>query len=354
VVRAVLAALDADERPAKALDVDGHAVALTRLDRVYWPADAALGTAEITKRDLLRHLVAFSPRMLPHVVDRPLTLFRWPEGIVRRRLLQKHPETRIPPYVATARIFSDAKGSDDTYLLCNNLATLVWLGEMGALEIHVWHSRVRGGDDAPGASERTWGSTRAVVASIVERPDYLLFDLDPYIYAGDEAPGAEPRPSADAFRRGKEAAFWLKDVLDAMSIRALVKTSGKTGLHVLAPIVRTLRYDAVREVARLISGHLLRAHPEALTTEWDTAKRRGKIVLDHKMNVRGKSIIAPYGTRGLPGAPISLPLTWTELERVDEPQRVLVANARARLKRADPWADFAACRQDLARTIAGG
>jgi bifunctional non-homologous end joining protein LigD len=224
---------------------------------------------------------------------------------------------------------------------------------MGALEIHVWHSRVRGGADAPGASGETSDSTRAVVASVVERPDYLLFDLDPYIYAGAEAPGAEPMPSADAFRRAREAAFWLEDVLDAMSIRAFVKTSGKTGLHVLAPIVRTLRYDAVREVARVISEHLLRAHPKALTTEWDTARRRGKIFLDHKMNVRGKSIIAPYGPRGLPGAPISLPVTWPGLARIDAPQSVRLADARALLKRTDPWAGFAAARQDLARRIAG-
>ena len=110
MVRALLAALDADDRPSRTLEIDGHAVALTRLDRVYWPADPALGTPAVTKRDLIRHLVAFSARMLPHLVDRPLTIFRWPEGILRRRVLQKHPETRIPAYVATARIFSDAKG----------------------------------------------------------------------------------------------------------------------------------------------------------------------------------------------------------------------------------------------------
>src|SRR5439155_20832762 len=117
---------------------------------------------------------------LPHPVDRPRTIFRWPEGILRRRVLQKHPETRIPAYVATARIFSDAKDSDDTYLVCNNLATLVWLGEMGDLEIHVWHSPVRGGADAPDASEEAGGPTPAVGASIVERPEYRLVDPDPY------------------------------------------------------------------------------------------------------------------------------------------------------------------------------
>src|SRR4029079_15821301 len=148
--------------------------------------------------------------------------------------------------------------------------------------------------------------------------------------------------------RGKEAAFWLKEVLDGMSITSYVKTSGKTGLHVLAPILRTLRYDAVREIARVISEHLLHEHPQALTTEWDTARRRGRIFLDHKMNVRGKSLIAPWGTRGLPGAPISLPLTWSELRRVDAPQLVRLANARGRLKRADPRAGPAASKQDLA------
>src|SRR5689334_16331238 len=168
------------------VEVDGHAVAFTHLDRVYWPAVAALGQPAITKRDFLRYLLAVAPLILPEIRDRPLTLFRWPEGLARRRVLEKHWNIALPAFVERVDVFSDAKGRTDQYILCNNLATLLWLGHMGTLELHAWHSRVRGGPDARDAGSDFTSSPEAVEDSVLERPDYVLFDLDPFFFGNDE------------------------------------------------------------------------------------------------------------------------------------------------------------------------
>jgi len=342
--------LGALEQPLSRVDIGGHPVRLTNLQRVYWPADPALATAAITKLDLIRYLVGMSSLILPHLRDRPLTLFRWPGGIQGRRMLQKHPESALPEFVETARIFSESKGTDDEYMLCNNLATLVWLAEMGTLEIHVWHSRVRAEESSV---ERTSsaGSAANLASSQVNFPDYLLFDLDPYIYSGAERSGGEPEPTQEGFEQGRQVAFWLKDVLDGMSLQSYVKTTGKTGLHVVVPIVPTLRYDVVRKLAGEICQHLLRQHPETITTEWDTKKRKGKVFMDYNMNVRGKSTIAPYCVRGLPGAPVAMPLTWRELSAAGPDPFRMGALSSAR-KRRDPWAGVLDRKQSLELTLA--
>ena len=132
-------------------------------------------------------------------------------------------------------------------------------------------------------------------------PDYVLFDLDPYIYSGKEAKGAEPELNTVAFEKGKEVAFWLRELLQSMSLDAIVKTSGKTGLHVFVPIRRTIDFDAARHVSELVGRHLRRLHPKDITLEWSIPKRTGKIFMDYNMNVRGKTLNVAYSPRGVPG-----------------------------------------------------
>jgi len=345
-IRSLLAAL---EQPVSNVEVDGHAIRLTTLHRIYWPEEPALAQAAITKLDLIRYLVRMSPLILPHVRDRPLTLFRWPGGIQGRRVLQKHPESALPPFVATAEVFSQTKGHDDTYLLCNNLATLVWMAELGVLEIHVWHSRIGSGYSARGRSPAS-GSAANLAVSEVNFPDYMLFDLDAYIYAGTERAGDQPEPSERGFEQVKRVAAWLKEVLDGMALTSCVKTSGKTGLHVVVPMEPTLRYDVVRQVAKTISRHLLSAHPTAITTAWDTRKRTGKVFMDFNMNVRGKSIIAPYSPRGLRGAPVSMPLAWHEVAGA-VPMRFRIPTVSAPARRRDPWLAVLDRQQSLEGTL---
>jgi len=353
--RRIAAALDAAPDSVE-LTVEGHSIRVTHLDRVYWPAVPALAQDPVTKRDFLRYLLEVAPRMLPHARDRPLTLFRWPEGVGTRRVRQKHWEIPLPGFVERVDVFSDSKGRPDPYILCNNLATLVWLGHMGTLEFHVWHSRVRPGDDSPVRSVEFAASSEALQQSILSYPDYILFDVDPFIYSGREAPGKDPEPSAAGFARAREAALWLHALLTHLKLASFVKTSGKTGLHVVVPICRTLAYGAVREVARFVGEHLAAAHRDAITTEWSTVKRRGKVFIDYNMNVRAKSMPLPYSPRGIDGAPVSMPLTWARL-RSAEPLDFRLPLLLHALPRGDPWSDVPTAKQSLEATLgrrAGG
>jgi bifunctional non-homologous end joining protein LigD len=331
--------------------VESHRIRLTHLDKVYWPADASLQQPALTKRDLLRYLAQVSSFILPHLADRPLTMIRMPEGIQGHRFFQKHWEQERPDFVETITVFSEHKDEKHDYLLCNNLATLLWLAQLGTLEFHVWHSRAKPGPDAPGRGTDYASSLAALESSVLDCPDYLVFDLDPYIYSGKEAPGEEPELNTAAFEKGKEVAFRLRELLQSMSLESIVKTSGKTGLHVFVPIRRTIGFDAARKVCELVGRHLMRLHPKDITMEWSVPKRTGKIFLDYNMNVRGKTLNVAYSPRGSVGAPVSMPLTWEELAGA-HPLDFRINNAAERLAATgDRWRDALKRKQDLERLL---
>ncbi len=334
----ILAQLDAG-KAAFTLEVGGHQIRLTHLDRVYWPADPALQQPALTKRDLLRYLTQVSPYMLPHLADRPLTMIRMPEGVLGQRFFQKHWHQERPSFVETITVFSEHKEESHDYVLCNNLSTLLWLAQSGTLEFHVWHSRAKPGPDAQSRSTDYASSLSAMEGSVLNYPDYVVFDIDPYIYSGRERAGEEPELNTAAFEKGKEVAFRLRELLQSMRLDAVVKTSGKTGLHVFLPIRRTLDFDAAREVSALVGRHLVRRYPDDVTVEWSVPKRTGKIFMDYNMNVRGKTLNAAYSPRGAPGAPVSMPLTWEELANA-HPLDFRLVNAAERLTRTgDQWHD---------------
>jgi bifunctional non-homologous end joining protein LigD len=327
------------------LAVGAHRIRLTHLDRVYWPADAGLKEKAQTKRDLLRYLAQVSPYMLPHLADRPLTMIRMPDGIGGQRFFQKHWTQERPAFVDSITVFSGHKDESHEYLLCSNLPTLLWLAQSGTLEFHVWHSRAKRGKDAPRAGTDYASSLASLEASILNYPDYVVFDIDPYIYSGRERAGEEPELNPRAFEKGKEAAFRLRELLKSMALEAIVKTSGKTGLHVFVPIRRTIDFDAAREVSELVDRHLMRLYPQDITLEWTVSKRTGKIFMDYNMNVRGKTLNVAYSPRGAPGAPVSMPLTWEELAGA-HPLDFRLSNAAERLARTgDRW------REALSRKI---
>ena len=342
----------ANPRTSFTLSVGASDVRLTNLDRVYWPAEAALGQPALTKRDLLRYLVQVSPHMLPHLENRPLTMIRMPDGILGQRFYQKHWAQERPAFVRTITVFSEHKEESHECLLCNNLATLLWLAQSGTLEFHVWHSRACPGPDSVSKGTDYAGSLAALEASILNYPDYVVFDLDPYIYSGKEAPGAEPELNTTAFEKGKEVAFRLRELLASMGLEAIVKTSGKTGLHVFVPIRRTIDFDAARAVSETIGRHLLRRHPRDITLEWSVPKRTGKIFMDYNMNVRGKTLNSAYSPRGVAGAPVSMPLSWEELASA-HPLDFRITSVAARLaERGDRWRDALRRKQSLERALA--
>jgi bifunctional non-homologous end joining protein LigD len=352
LVAEVLAQLD-EERRAPVLAVGPHRVKLTHVDRVYWPADESLRQPALTKRDLLRYFAQVSPYLLPHLADRPLTMIRMPDGIRGQRFYQKHWEQARPEFVETVDVFSSSKEENHQYLMCNNLPTLLWLAQSGALELHVWHSRARPGPDCAVKGTDYARSLESLEASVLNYPDYVVFDVDPYIYSGREAPGSEPELNTVAFEKGKEVAFRLRELLRSMSLEPLVKTSGKTGLHLFVPIRRSLDFDAARHVSELVGRHLVRLYPREVTMDWSVPKRTGKIFLDHNMNVRGKTLNVAYSPRGLPGAPVSMPLSWERLGSA-HPLDFRVDNAMEHLaKRGDCWQNPQSRKQSLEGALAG-
>jgi bifunctional non-homologous end joining protein LigD len=334
-----------------AVSVGPHTIKLSNLDRVYWPADAALKQPALTKRDLLRYLAQVSPFMLPHLADRPLTMIRMPDGIKGQRFYQKHWAQERPPFVETITVFSEHKDESHEYLLCNNLPTLLWLAQSGTLEFHVWHSRAHIGNDSPVRSTDYSSSLEALESSILNFPDYVVFDIDPYIYSGKEAPGEEPELNTVAFEKGKEVAFKLRELLNGMSLEPIVKTSGKTGLHVFLPIRRTIDFDMAREVSEQVGRHLMRLAPKDVTLEWSVPKRTGKIFMDYNMNVRGKTLNVAYSPRGAAGAPVSMPLTWDELARA-HPLDFRITNAAEFVSPSgDRWREALTRKQSLERAL---
>ena len=329
------------------LSVGDARIKLTNLDREYWPAESRPKLPPITKRDLIRYLAAVSPYMLTHLRDRPLTMIRMPEGIGGERFFQKHWEQAMPQFVETVNVFSEHKDEKHGYILANNLPTLLWLGQIGTLEFHVWHSRATTGDDALSSSLDFDSSLAALERSVANYPDYLVFDIDPYIYSGKEPKGAEPEFNKKAFAVGKKVAFWLHALLQEMGLQSIVKTSGKTGLHVFVPIDRDFTFTEVRHICETVGRHLMGQHPRDITMEWAVIKRTGKIFMDYNMNVRGKTLNVAYSPRGVPGAPVSMPLTWEELEAA-EPMHFTMRNVLTRLERTgDRWHDALTSKQNL-------
>ena len=338
------------ENKAKSFDlvVGGAKLRLTNLDRVYWPANPEAQQPAITKRDLVRYLAAVSRYMLPHLRDRPLTMIRMPEGITGERFYQKHWEQARPDFVQMVSVYSGHKDEKHQYVVANNLPTLLWLGQSGTLEFHVWHSRANVAGDAANKNTDYDSSEESLSNSVLNYPDYLVFDIDPYIYSGKEAAGEEPEFNKRGFEGGRRVAFWLHALLKQMSLEAVVKTSGKTGLHVFVPINRTVTFDGARQITEMVGRHLLKEHPKEITMEWATQKRTGKIFIDHNMNVRGKTLRVAYSPCGSPGATVSMPLTWEELEAA-EPTDFAINNVLPRLEKAgDRWHDALSAKQSLA------
>ncbi len=349
-VAQVVEQLQGGKKDELTLAIGSEQVRLTHLNKVLWPEHSALKQPAVTKRDLLIYLARVSPYMLPHLADRPLTMIRFPTASPSTSSFRSTGSTSSRSSSKPSPSIPKASRRTASIILCNNLPTLLWLGQLGTLEFHVWHSRGSLYPDAQSSSTEFADSEENIDASILSYPDYVVFDLDPYIYSGKEAPGGEPELNTRAFEKGKEVAFWLKALLEQVGLQyALVKTSGKTGLHIFVPIVRNVTFAAARQMCETLGRHLMQEHPDVITMEWSVAKRTGKIFIDSNMNVRSKTLNSAYSPRALPGAPVSMPLTWDELAKA-HPMDFRMWNVFERLERqGDVWQDAIALKTDLQR-----
>jgi len=327
-------------------------VAFTNLDKVYFP-----GTG-YTKGDVIEYYRRIAPYIIPHLRDRPLTLRRWPDGIDGEDFFQKDvPDA--PPFVRTARVWSDQGDREIRVIVGADEAALLWLAQMGCIEMHPWFSRVtpvRAGEVPRGARRPGTvfgGSEAAIESSTLNYPDVVVFDIDPFIFPKGEKPVVrhgekDPDYSRQGFAAARRAAFWVRAALDGLGLRAFVKTSGKTGLHVVVPIHRRYTYAQTHAFAKTLAEWLAAQHPGDLTTAWAVEQRVGKIFLDYNQNVRGKTMASVYSLRPIPEAAVSVPVTWDELEAGLDPLAWTIATVFDRLARAgDLWAGLLDAAQDL-------
>ena len=340
------------ERAGKTLmlHVEGHELKLSNLEKEMWPA-TRLGRSKqraLTKRDLLTYFATVAPVLLPQLRDRPLTMTRYPNGIAGHSFYQKHYE-HAPEFVQTFDIFAD--GEDQAFLVCNNLATLMWLAQVADLALHTSLARITTEPDARHLSTEFTRSKDRVEASVLNYPDFVLFDLDPYIYSGKEAQGEEPELNRRAYRTTAEVALWLKELLDSASLSSFVKTSGATGLHVYVPALRNYDYRVIRSIAETMGGFLVQSHPREVTMQWAVEKRTGKVFFDANQNARIKNLASAYSPRAKPGAPVSMPLRWDELTDI-YPTDFTILSAPARIEqRGDLWAHILDAKHDLRALI---
>jgi bifunctional non-homologous end joining protein LigD len=280
-------------------------VRLTHPDRVLYPQQ------ELTKRDLADFYESIGDWILPHIVERPLTLVRCPQGSGGDCFYQKHLTESMPD--ALCGVWVKEKGARSQYVVVEDLPGLVSLVQMGVLEIHPWPART---DD-------------------LEHPDRLVFDLDP--------------GEGTSWKEVIEAAREVRDRLEERRLTSFVRTSGGKGLHVVAPLVRRQSWQRLKEFAKSIAVEMAADAPDKYTPTMAKAKRRGKIFVDYLRNQEGATAVASYSTRARAGAPVATPLRWEELTAKLAPDKYTVKNLPSRLSllKSDPWEEFFSLRQSI-------
>ena len=327
---------------------------LSNLDKVYWPKTSE--HPELTKADLIEYYNRVSDYVLYYLKDRPLSLSRYPEGITGKHFFHKNwGDKEKPEFVNTVQVYSKSTGNINDHLVCNNKDALLWIANLGCIEMHPWHSRIKNYTACKDIAEgylSSYSPPAAVNILNEEKcglnyPDFIVFDLDPYIYSGEEKEEGEPAYNINSFKAAVEVAYNLKDLLDMLTINSYVKTSGKTGLHIFVPINNRYSFDQTRRFAETIGKMLVRRYPQKVTMEWDTDKRKGKVFFDHNQNSIGKTIASVFSVRPTNSATVSMPIKWEELQSI-LPTDFTILNAFEEIKKSeDAWKHILEKKQDL-------
>jgi bifunctional non-homologous end joining protein LigD len=283
----------------------GIAVSISHAGKVLFPDDG------ITKQDLAGYYGGVAEVMLPWLRDRPVTMVRYPDGLAGSRFFQKNASSYFPSWIR--RVEVGKEGGVVEHVICDKPATLVYLANQACIEIHGFLSR----------------------ADKVDVPDQLVFDFDP--------------PDGEHFADVRRAALWARELLeDELGLTSFVRTSGGRGLHVHVALNRRADFEATREFAHHAADVLARRHPGVITTEQRKDKRGTRIYADIMRNAYAQTVVANYGVRARPGAPVATPLSWPEVDDGLEPGQFTMATIGARLKSTDdPWSGFTSARHGL-------
>lgn len=284
-------------------------VEVTRPDKLLWPDGG------VTKRIYVAYLASVAHRMLPWLRRRPLTLVRAPDGVEGERYFQKAVSSYAPDWIRRVRVPAPSAKRDVDYVVCDDAATLAWLGNQAALELH----------PAPVRVDR------------LERPDLLLLDID---------------PPDGGFRAAVDVALVTLEILDELELAAGVKTTGGKGLHVVVPVERRLSGQELRAAASRLTDLVAERMPGAVTSAFRKADRDGRVMIDPSRNMPGATFVAPYSTRARPGAPVSFPVGRHELSEV-EPSGFTVEAVPRLLDGPGPraWHELSSIRQRLPASL---
>ena len=287
-------------------DPDLAGVKLTSPDKVLFPE------AGITKVELAEYLMAVADRMLPHVSGRPLSLVRCPEGADKECFFQKHTAKGMPRALKSISI-KESDGGVAKYLMIDDLAGLVSTAQIGALELHVW----------------------GALADAIERPNRLVFDLDP--------------DSGLTFADVRAAARDVRNVLGAAGLDSFPLVTGGKGIHVVVPLNASQGWDVVKAFAKGVATKLAETEPGRFTATMSKAKRKGRIFIDWLRNERGATAIAPYSPRAKGSASVAVPVTWSELQRIEAANSFTIPDVTRRVaqSKTDPWTGYFKLRQHI-------
>ncbi|MBO9570835.1 MAG: DNA ligase D [Chitinophagaceae bacterium] len=269
--------------------INGYELKFSNLSKIYWPKE------KYTKRDLINYYYQVAPYILPYLKDRPQSLNRYPNGITGPSFYQKDVKGKAPDWIDTMP-YTTSEDEDKLYMLCNKEADLLYMVNLGCIEIHPWSS----------------------TASKPDNPNWCLIDLDP--------------SDKTSFDDVIKTAQTVKSILDAIGVEGYCKTSGSTGLHVYIPLLPKYSYDESQLFGRWIATQVVEQLPEITSVERVVKKRRGKLYVDFLQNRPGATLAAPYSARPKPGATVSMPLHWDEVKKGLSIKDFTIKNAMERLK----------------------
>jgi bifunctional non-homologous end joining protein LigD len=285
------------------LEIGGERVSLTSLDRVYWPDE------KLTKFDLLCYYLKVSDLIMPFLKDRPAILQRYPRGIKAPMFFQQDTES-APAFVKTVSLVNQ-EGREVRYSVYTTVSSLLHFVNLGTIEQHPWHSTLQH----------------------LDKPDYFMLDLDP-----KQAP----------WQNVLEVALVCKEVLDELGLPAFPKTSGSSGIHIYLPLKPKNNYGKIAAIAEGLAAEVARRAPKIATVQRSLAKRqKQQVYVDAMQNARGKTIAAAYSARAKPGATVSMPLTWKQIEKGVKISDFTIENVPTLIKKSQPWKNFFDSRQEL-------
>ncbi len=288
------------------LVIDEFQVKLSNIEKIFWPEPG------YTKGDLINYYAEIYPYIDRFLKNRPLSLKIYPDGVKGNYFFQKNIPEHAPHWLSNAPIYSKQRKEPINWVMVNKLSDLIWVANSASIELHSWFSTLDN----------------------LENPSFAVFDLDP----GEDS----------SFQDVISVALLIKRIMDELTIKTYLKTSGKSGLHIYIPVKERYTYEHIKDFLKSIAQMVIKLDPKISTIQWRKKEREGKVYIDYRQNGRGKTLPVPYSLRPTDTATVSTPLSWNELYQNIKPTDFTINNISQRLNnKGDLWSDIFNNKQDL-------